>query len=100
MDVIDNAEEEYFLQSPLLKILLIEGKKESVNKIFSSRPVNGEYHRLFQDLLEQPNKFAEYFRMTPNTFYYILDAVEENITKYSNFRECISAKERLVLTLR
>lgn len=89
-----------FLESPLLKILLMKGKTEHVNKIFSSRPINGEYHTLFQDLLEQPNKFFEYFRMLPETFHYILEGIEDSITKQSNFRECISAKERLALTLR
>lgn len=101
MDDNENLADEYqFLESPLLKILLMTGKIEHVNKIFSSRSINGEYQTLFQDLVEQPNKFFEYFRMLPGTLYYILEGIEESITKQSNFCECISAKERLALTLR
>lgn len=100
MDDNENvAYECQFLESPLLKILLM-GRTEHVNNIFSSRPINGEYHTLFEELLEQPKKFFEYFRMLPETFHYILGGIEESITKQSNFCECISAKERLSLTLR
>ncbi|XP_076039683.1 uncharacterized protein LOC143024646 isoform X3 [Oratosquilla oratoria] len=39
-------------------------------------------------------------RMRLATFEYILKGIEESIKKFSNFCECISAKQRLAVTLR
>lgn len=98
MEPIDDA---YFLENPILKYLLMSsGKTEYVNGLLAARDNKGEYQMLFQDLLSQPIKFYEYFRMTPKTFKYILTGIEEKITKQSNFRVCISAEERLAVTLR
>ncbi|KAG8230426.1 hypothetical protein J437_LFUL015447 [Ladona fulva] len=91
----------FFLDSPLLKLLLIEGgKTEHVNKLFAARNEKGEFQMFFKDLLSDAKEFFGYFRMTPATFKYILKGIEESITKYSNFRDCISAEERLAVTLR
>nr|XP_023011702.1 protein ANTAGONIST OF LIKE HETEROCHROMATIN PROTEIN 1-like [Leptinotarsa decemlineata] len=38
--------------------------------------------------------------MTQSTFDYILENIESHISKHSNFRECISPKHKLILTLR
>ena len=73
---------------------------EYANNVFASREKkNGEFHTLFQGLLNGP-KFSEYFRMSRDTFYYILQGIEESIMKHSNFRGCISPEERLAVTLR
>lgn len=80
--------------------LLRKRRKYHTNYIFQSRRRYGEYHTLFPQLLEQPKKFFEYMRMDKETFYYILEGIRENIEKQSNFRECISPEERLVVTLR
>ena len=90
----------YFLDSPLLKLLLLTEKTEHTNDVFASRETNGEYHMIFPELLNEPDKFSEYFRMSPETFYYILNGIEGNVKKQSNFRKCISPAERLSLTLR
>lgn len=59
-----------------------------------------EFQMLFQELWDQPEKFFEYLRMRPVTFEYILEGIEESIKKFSNFRKCISSKQRLAITLR
>jgi hypothetical protein len=86
--------------NPLLKILIFEEQKDVwVNEIFEERK-NGEFHTLFPQLLEQPCKFYDYFRMFPETFWYILNDIRDDIKKQSNFRKCISPEERLAVTLR
>jgi len=48
---------------------------------------------------EQALKFFQYFRMGPDTFWYILHNIRPYIEKQSNFRKCISPEERLAVTL-
>lgn len=91
----------FLLDNPLLKILLLEDDRtEWINPIFEERDKSGEFHTLFPKLLEQPKKFFEYFRMKPNTFWYLLNGIRPYREKQSNFRKCISAEERLAVTLR
>lgn len=98
---MDELDEQYFLESPLLKLLVLNsGKTEHVNPIFLSRDEKGEFEVLYKDLYDQPERFFEYFRMKPATLEYILQGIEERITKLSNFRKCISAQQRLAVTLR
>lgn len=98
---MDELDELFFLESPTLKLLLLNsGKTEHVSELFVSRDEKGEFKMLFRDLCDQPERFFEYFRMTQATFEYILHGIEERITKFSNFRKCISAQQRLAVTLR
>lgn len=98
---MDELDEFYFFESPLFKLLLLNsGKTEHVNPLFASRDEKGEFEMLFQELWDQPEKFFEYFRMRPATFEYILKGIEAKIKKFSNFRKCISTKQRLAVTLR
>lgn len=84
-----------------LKALLFKKKKRYyINDIYQSRNRFGEYHTLFPQLLTQPEKFFQYTRMGKETFYYILEGIRDTVQKYSNFRQCISPEERLVVTLR
>jgi hypothetical protein len=85
----------------LLKILLLEDERSDwVNPIFYERETCGEFHTLFPILLEQAQKFFQYFRMGPDTFWYILQIIRLYKKKQSNFRKCISSEERLAVTLR
>ena len=94
-------EELLLLENPLLKILLLEDERSDwVNPIFDEREKCGEFHTLFPMLLEQALKFFQYFRMGPDTFWYILHNIRPYIEKQSNFRKCISPEERLAVTLR
>jgi len=70
------------------------------NEIFEGREKMGNSTRFFPQLLEQPCKFYDYFRMLPETFWYILNDIRDDIKKQSNFRKCISPEERLAVTLR
>lgn len=98
---MDELDDLYFLDNPLLKLLILNsGKSEHVSQLFSGRDDKGEFRMLFREIWDQPEKFFEYFRMTPETFDYILKGIEKRIEKFSNFRECISPKHRLAVTLR
>ena len=62
------------LENPLLKVLLLEDERSDwVNPIFEEREKCGEFHSWFPMLLEQTQKnFVHYFRMGPDTFWYLL----------------------------
>jgi len=70
------------LEAPLLTMLLLEDERSDwVNPIFDEREKCGELHTLFPMLLEQALIFFQYFRMGPDTFWYIL----HDITSYTFF---------------
>lgn len=99
---MDSDEEFYFSENSVLKSFILFPQKKRqfwVNSIFENHDLS-EYFQLFKELKEQPVKFHEYYRMTYDTYCYILNAIEGEITKQSNFRECISPSERLTVTLR
>src|SRR5215469_17802106 len=101
VECIKMEEQLLLLETPLLKILLLEDERSDwVNPIFDEREKCGEFHTLFPMLLEQALKFFQYFRMGPDTFWYILHNIRPYIEKQSNFRKCISPEERLAVTLR
>jgi len=78
--------------SPVLKYLLFSEKVKRqwwVNRIFEEREKYGEFHTLFPQLLKQPIKFFEYMRVSPETFFYILEKIRPYIEKYCSFRKCI-----------
>lgn len=69
--------------------------------IFLQRPLHGTFYTLFQELMKDDELFFRYHRMTPARFEHLLSLVEDQITKKrTNFREPISARERLSVTLR
>jgi len=88
------------LENPLLKKLLLEDERNDwVNPIFDERQKCGEFHTLFPMLLEQAQKFFQYFIMGPDTFWYILHNIRPYIEKQSNFRKCISNHSFLATSL-
>ena len=78
--VSDRVDDLYLLESPRLKMLLSE-RTEHVNPLFGARSMDTEHQEHFQEFLSQPNKFQEHYRMTPQTFCYILSAIEESIKR-------------------
>lgn len=80
------------------------------NRKFSAHPINqvrqdlGEYHHLFLQLKDYPDKFQEYLRMTPETFAYMCEKISpklESYKKYCNLHvNPIGAEEQLVLSIR
>ena len=70
VECIKMKEQLLLLEKPLLKVLLLEDERSDwVNPIFDEREKCGEFQTL---LLEQAQKFFQYFRMGPDTFWYIL----------------------------
>lgn len=99
--MMDLEEEFYLVENSVLK-LVVFGKTNRqywVNELYSNRHLS-EYHQLFEELKSQPTKFFEYYRMSYDTYSYILNAIEEEIRKQCNVRECISPSEKLTVTLR
>nr|CAI5833318.1 unnamed protein product [Callosobruchus analis] len=61
----------------------------------------GEFHHLFVQLRAGESKFREYFRMSLQQFDQLLSIIEKDIEKQkTNYRERISARERLAVCLR
>ena len=72
-----------------------------IHPIFKSRNTRGEFHHLFRDVSQDEEKFKEYLRMEQTTFDLLLSLCKCSLQKQdTNFREAISPKERLVVTLR
>ncbi|XP_046388828.1 uncharacterized protein LOC124157837 [Ischnura elegans] len=82
----------------------------SSNREFSAHPINqvrqdlGEYHHLFSQIKEYPDKFQEYMRMSPETFSYICANESpklDNCRKYCNLHiNPICSEEQIVVTIR
>ena len=59
----------------------------------------GEYYHLTPQICQDPDKFKEYFRMTPATFNHLLLTVQPIIEKKTtNWRKPIPPEERLAVT--
>jgi hypothetical protein len=48
-------------------------------KFLKEQRRGGEFHTLFPQLMAQPCKFYDYFRMLPETFWYILNDIRDDI---------------------
>ena len=72
-----------------------------MHNISSRRESLGEFHNLLDDLLKDEERFWRYFRMSSDTFKYILELIHTSINEQNkNFRRSISPEELLVVTLR
>lgn len=98
---MDTDEEFYLAENSVLMLSAFTKRKRRfwINEIYANRHLS-EYYQIFEGLKRQPLKFYGYHRMTYDTYSYILNAIEEEITKQCNFRECISPSEKLTITLR
>lgn len=91
----------------LLYLLYLRRKKQNkqrmlwVHPILKVRYLEGTYYTLFEKLSNDPNKFFNYFRMSKNTFDYILSNIINKIKKQdTQFRMCIPPEEMLAVTIR
>jgi len=76
-------------------------KRKWVHEINAERKDFGEFHTLMPELRQDEKRFYIYFRMPSECFDEILSLIKEDITKMdTNYREAISAEERLAITLR
>nr|CAH7750643.1 unnamed protein product [Callosobruchus chinensis] len=67
--------------------------------IIKVRYLEGTYYTLFESLKNDPRKFYIYFRMSQNTFYYLLGNLEQKIKKQdTSFRIAIPPEAMLVVT--
>uniref|UniRef100_A0A671KRG4 DDE Tnp4 domain-containing protein n=1 Tax=Sinocyclocheilus anshuiensis TaxID=1608454 RepID=A0A671KRG4_9TELE len=72
-----------------------------VHETLQRREELGESHTLIRELSSFEDKFYSYFRMSQYQFQGILDIVKEDISKsQTNFRNPISARDRLAVCLR
>lgn len=81
------------------KLKPVRSEIHPINKL---RSVYGEYKHPFPQLLADENRFFEYFRMSPDTFYFILSKIELRITKnWANYYKTpILPEEKSVVTSR
>ena len=67
-----------------------------------NRPYHGAYYALIQELHSGDAKgYRNFLRMDADSFILLLDRVSPSITRQNTvMRECVSAEERLAVTLR
>lgn len=59
------------------------------------------FHTLHSKLRKYSDKFFEFYRMSPNSFDYLLQAVSPSLKKKdTNLRDAIGVEEKLSVTLR
>lgn len=101
--MISDSEAEFLYDSVALRVLAVRGvRKYSVHPVNKRRQRFGQYHTLFSELKNHPQRFFEYVRMDIATFEYILNALEPHLRQnWTNFNnQPIQPEERLVVTLR
>lgn len=101
------------LSKPLLDLLMSENvylqylrimkqpRRFGVHPINRARTEFGEFHHLYPQLRQDPDKFFSYLRMSIESFDLLLSKVQFQLTKQvTNFRRPIPPAERLIVTLR
>ena len=72
-----------------------------VHPILRQRESFGAFHTLISSLREDDSKFYTYFRMSIDTFDYLLHKLDTDLKKQdTNMRNAISPKEKLAITIR
>lgn len=72
-----------------------------MHPINMGRHMHGEFHNLFDQLVEDDAKFFKYFRMTYGKFCFLLENLTLTLQKKdTSFGQCVGPKERLVVCLR
>jgi len=93
----DNSDDE------ILLLYAVGNKRERkwVQEVNMKRREFGVFHRLMNQLCQDEVKFKEYFWLSSNQFEQLLSLIKDDIEKKEvNYRESISAEERLALCLR
>ncbi|XP_040275603.1 uncharacterized protein LOC120990767 [Bufo bufo] len=76
-------------------------KRMWVHPIIAQRACKGQFQTMYADLREHPAKFVRYCRMSFPTFDLLLGELRPGLTfMNTNMRRCVSAEERLIITLR
>lgn len=100
-----DSEDEILFENAALRGLMAMGgldRHYSVHPINKARKRFGQYHTLFFELRQHPDRFFQYLRMEIATFDYILEKVSPYLRKnWTNYnKQPIGPEERLVITLR
>jgi len=76
-------------------------RKYWVHPLNTNREKIGQFTTFFENIRQYPDKFFEYYRMSISSFDELLKTLRPHITKNTTeFRNPISAEERLAITLR
>jgi len=92
----DDSDDEVFL------LYAVGSKREGkwVHELNVKSREFGEFHHLMKQLRQDEVKFKEYFRMSSNQFEQLLSLIKgDDEKKEVNYRESVSAEERLALCL-
>lgn len=89
-------------------LLLIFKKKKKknyrrfwVHPFTSERRLCGHYTTTFRKLIGHEKKFANCYRMSYSSFQELLEILKPELTRQNTvLRSCISAEERLLITIR
>ncbi|GBP87903.1 hypothetical protein EVAR_66382_1 [Eumeta japonica] len=96
-------------QLALIAMILDEEEEENqkttrrywIHDSVKERKTEGEFWTLYKHLVEDEEKFFQYFRMSTYQFNVLLKKIENDIfRRNTNFRECLSSKEKLAVCLR
>lgn len=72
-----------------------------VHPINEKRIKENTLKKFIAELREDPAKFVNFTRLSPDIFDYVLNSIEDKIRKHdTNLRRSISPEERLIVTLR
>lgn len=91
-----------------LLLALLSKRKRKRNRRYWVHPYStANLHRSIfksctsEEIMDDPVKFQSFYRMSQGTFTILLDRLEPFIKKVdTKFREAISPKEKLIMTLR
>ena len=89
MAPIETARTIFLLDNTLVKLKIlkkVQRKRRKTHQIYIDRLNFGEFHHLYPQLRVDKNAFRQYTRMLPDTFDYIVEAIE-----HRTFRVSISA---------
>lgn len=72
-----------------------------VHPINEVRSLENTLIKFIREIRKYEDKFRNYTRMTPQTFDFLLDLLEERIKKQdTNYRKAVTPEEKLFVTLR
>ncbi|CAI6360027.1 unnamed protein product [Macrosiphum euphorbiae] len=99
-----NSEEEDAVALVLIKRNRKHQKRKHrfwVHPLLQPRVQTGQFYTLYNDLIQDENKFFCYFRKSRQSFNELLNLIINDISgEDTNMRRCIPAIERLAVTLR
>lgn len=76
-------------------------RRFSVHKMLKTRKIHGEFWTIFNELMDDEQKFYQYFRMPQYDFHVLLGKIEKSLKKQdTKFKQAIGPKEKLAVCLR